>query len=252
MQTLTDVLKNPYATELEQVLEQKANSPKLDRLYQPDKAFRFLQNNICASYIFARYTMPTYASQIFASLKNIGPVDNELGPIIAGVAEMVQGELYNNNVFERFGECHSHYFDMLEAFDYAGGAVNLVEEFMQLEKKIGFLEAVYQSELWSNGSANHAIATLEACEDPLVTFILVPATEELTPKVFERVLSNLCPDQRFDKFRTFLERHVELDQDDHGPITLRWLDYYIQKTNQTPKQVEEATVDALLTLNGGR
>ena len=250
METLSSVLKVPQAVELEEVIAHKAASPIFTQLYQPDQALRYIQNNVCLSYLFARFTIPTYVSEVFSFLRTMNPVDDQLGPLLEGVVEMAQGELFNNNIYLRPTESHSHYHDVVEAFTAAGGSKQLVDDFIKLEQKFGFPKAIDNSTLWSKWSVRYATRSLLCYGDPLAMFILIPTTEELSPKICQRALDNLCTDSSFDKFRTFLQKHVSLDQDEHGPITLRWLETYIQKTGHGPEQIEKSVSKVLYLLTG--
>ena len=250
METLSSVLKIPQAVELEEVIQQKTNSPIFEKLSQPDQALRYLQNNVCLSYLFARFTIPTYVSTIFSFLKTMKPVDDQLGPLLEGVVGMAQGELFNNNIYSRPKESHSHYHDVVEAFTAAGGPRQIVDNFIDLEKVFGFQKAIEESALWNNWCVRYAARSLPCYEDPLAMFILIPATEELSPKICGRALDNLCTDSSFDKFRTFLQKHVSLDQDEHGPITLQWLDRYIKKTEQSKEQIENSLAKVLYLMTG--
>lgn len=252
MLTLTQVLNNTAAYELEHVIAQKQTSPVLESLCDPEKAMRFLRTNLCASYLFEKYSMPTYASKVFYSLTQMRPADDTLGKILSGIAGMIQGELFNNNVYQRPGECHSHYYDMLEAYTSAGGSIEEMNTFTNLEKRVGFLEATKQSSLWTAGSKTYARTVFECYEDTLALFILLPVTEQITPSVYPRALKYLSADSRFDKFRIFLQRHVELDNDEHGPSTLQWLNAYIQEMQPSADVIEQATRKVLSVISGGK
>jgi len=249
---LTSILKNPKAAKIEEAIERKANSPVFQELHRPEKALAYIQTNLCMAYLFARYTIPTFASHVFHSLPFRGPTDDKLGHILEGIIGMVQGELFNNNIFERPGECHSHYFDIVEAFQKAGGPIHLVDEFIAREKASGFSLAIKECDLWNSWSVRHAFSSQDCYTDPLATFIMIPATEELSPRICARALENLSTESRFDAYRTFLQKHVELDDDDHGPAALGWLETYLELVHLTPEQIEASTAKVLYLMTGSR
>lgn len=242
---LIHILKIPEAEKLQEAVAAKSSSPVLDRLGDTATALRFIRANLKASYLFARFAVPSYAAAVFSSLMEFPPADDALGAMLLEMTEAVRGELFNNNIFERPGECHAHYHDMLEAYAEAGGDTAAVAEFVKLDASLGFDRAIERSALWSPKSVQYARSLRHCCHDPLAMFILMPANEDMTPLVYGRALASLSPDERFSKFRRFLERHVALDEDDHGPTVLRWLEAYVQKARVSPKRIKEATEKAL-------
>jgi hypothetical protein len=250
--TLSGVLGIIEGRQLEQAVAAKGASPYLDRLGDPDAAMRFLRAGVRSSYLFARYAVPSYAACAFASLRDFPPVDDETGLLLAKIMEMVQGELFTDNIFGRAGECHSHHRDLLEAYAAAGGDMAEVEEFFRNDGTLGFFAAIRKSSLWSDGSIQYARNLLACREDALASFILMPANEELAPRVYERAFASLCREERFDKFRTFLERHVSLDTDEHGPAALDWLDLYLRKKQPSTSDLRTAARKALACITGDR
>lgn len=247
--SLVQILKTPEAERLRDIIAAKARSAALDGLGHPEKALRFARVNLRGSYLFGRFLVPSYGAAAFASLTDFHPADDEVGTKLRRVMEAVQGELFNNNIYERPGECHSHYHDALHAYVEASGDASAKEEMLKLEGR--FFEAASASALWSEGSIRYARNMLRCCKDVLTLFILMPANEEMAPTVYARALASLSVEGRFDAFRRFLERHVALDEDDHGPVALDWLELYLRKAKPSPARVQAAT-ESVITLFTGR
>lgn len=248
--TLTEILDVPEAGRLREAVLARGSSPTLDRLDEPDQAAHFLRANLRASYLFARFAVPSYLSAVFASLTEFPPVDDGVGPMLASIADAARGELFNNNIFDRPGECHAHYHDMLEAYEAGGGDAGAWRAFTELERAHGFPQAVERSAFWSPKARQYARDMRYCCEDPLALFILMPANEELTPLLYAKALASLPAGGRFSKLRQFLERHVALDEDDHGPAALGWLDLYVEKARPSPARIREAINNVLAVFGG--
>ncbi len=245
---LAEILRVPQGKLLEDRILQKAASPSLDNLWDPDRALRLIRSNVRGSYLFGRFLVPSYTEHVFGSLWRFPPVDDSLGPLISSIVEVVRGELLNNNVYERPGECHSHYHDALEAYREAGGDMEEINNFLSLNEKVGIRMALQTSPLWSPGSFSYAMHLIDCCRWQLQTFILMAVNEELAPRVYARILKSLSREPRFDKFRQFIERHVEFDSTGHGPVTLEWLDYFIKAANISDNQIEIASAAVLRVL----
>lgn len=243
--TLAGVLGIPEAQRLQDLIIAKGESPTLDSLDDPQRALRFAQANLRGAYLFGRFAVPAYAAAVFGSLTDFPPVDDDDGRLVARIVDMVRGELLNNNIFNRPGECHSHYHDMREAYEEAGGDMIALAAFMKLEREYGFDLSVASSPFWSNASLGYVAAMLRCCADPLAMFIMMPANEEFAPFVYSRACANLSREPRFDKFRLFLGQHVDLDTDDHGPVTLEWLDRYVKKAAVPKERLRQATETAM-------
>lgn len=249
--TLFSILNVPEAQRLQQAIAAKGVSATLDGLRDPEKALRFIRSNLRGSYLFARFAVPSYAAAVFSVLRDFPPVDDALGSVLARIVEAVRGELLNNNIFERDGECHSHYHDAREAYVAAGGGIAEVADFERDAARRGFARASATSPFWSAGALKYAEALLRCCDDPLALFILMPANEELAPRVYSAALARLPEEGRFAKFRQFFSKHVELDEGDHGPAALEWLDLYVRKADCTPATIRASTEKVLAYVTGG-
>ncbi len=239
--TLAEILQIPEAETLQEAIARSAQSPSLDGLDDPERALRFMRTNLRGSYVFGRFVVPSYAAAIFATLTTLPPVKGHLGVSLSTIIDVVRGELVTNNIFERPGEYHAHFWDALEAYAFAGGDITEVASFISDESKFGFSKAIELSSLWSAGSRRYVENVRRCCQDPLALFILMPANEDLAPRLYARVLATFSKEPQFAKFRRFLEKHVELDEGGHGPAALAWLDMYIKNAGREPAQIRAAT-----------
>ncbi len=248
--TLGQILRVPEALALEEAIRARGDNPFLDELHDREKAMYFLRSSLCGSYLFARFTVPSYVAAVFSSLTEFHPADDEVGTILLRLMEAVSGELFNNNIFQRPGECHAHYNDMREAYEAAGGDPGPWQIFLERERVLGLEVAMAECPIWTENSVRYARHVLACRDDPLALFILLPANEEFAPRLYARSLASLQSGGPFDKLRRFLEAHVALDQDDHGPAFLDWLDVYLRRTAIPPERVADAT-SKVLRLFGG-
>lgn len=248
--SLSSILRVPEAERLQQAIAAKGASATLEGLRDPDKALRFIRSNLRGSYLFARFAVPAYAEAVFSVLSDFPPIDDAMGAMLTRILEAVKGELLNNNIFGREGECHSHYHDAREAYEAAGGEMVEVAAFEQEAARVGFMGAMATSSFWSPAAKWYANALLQVTGDPLACFILMPANEELAPRVYKAALSRLPDEGRFDKFRQFFARHVELDEGDHGPAALEWLELYIAQAGPGRDQIAASTMRVLKYVAG--
>ena len=244
---LAKILGTRNAQELERVIEEGWQTPVIKRLQEPEIALKVMSTGVRSSYLFVKHIIPLYAAHVFQTLSTLAPVDDKLGPILAGITGAVQGELYNNNIYGRPKECHSHYLDMVEAFEYAGGDVSSVCEFEKASN--GITEEAQGRKIWTKEPTAYAHHdTIVLLKNPLSTFILVPAIEEMTPRLFESISRNLSPEARFDKYRQFLDRHVEIDRSEHSSVTTDWLEYFLSKKHSSEYEIDESVENVITTM----
>lgn len=251
---LVSVLNNnQYAVQLSDYIRNKQYNKTIQDLSTDRNAFSFFRKTLRGSYLFARIVIPSFGAHVFKTLTRMPPLDDEMGKNVATIMDVIREEICNSNIYERDGECHSHFLDLLEAYKSADGEMTELEAFFDLDKKLSNLsEAIELSSFWTQGSKDYASELIECCRDPLVLFMIIPVTELMVPVIFKKALETLSPDPRFDKFRKFLNKHIALDGDDHGPAVLNWLDTYIKRTNKHPNVVEGATADVLNLISSGQ
>ena len=232
MPMFSSMFLSPFAADLDCIIEKKASHPSLAQLGEHENVLRFMRANVRSTYLFSRFTVPSYAMQVYQSLSSFPPANDSLGALLRGIEEMVQSELCD-------------YHDMVEAYAAGGGDMQEVHLFEEGVAREGFDKAIQKSPLWSAGSRWYAKKTQKVCRNPSATFALFAFTEELTPALYRTALASLSPEPCFDKFRTFLSRHVELDRGDHGPIAMRWLDTYLKATRQEFALPAQSIIDMM-------
>lgn len=243
---IESIVGEPTGSALRQAINRKIASPSLRNLEDSERVRQFAKSNLRASYLFARFVVPSYAAAIFSSLTRLPPIDNSLGPLIISLLDMVKGELSNNNIFDRPGECHAHYHDAKEAYISANdGDDSEISEFEkqasnQFASEFGIKNAILHSPFWSPRSQQYAIALMECCQNPYGAVLLMAANEEMAPETYKIALKSLSNDTKFDPLRNFMTKHVSLDGDAHGPAALQWLEIY--KNVMKPRQEAENLV----------
>jgi len=214
----SDILTTNNVLELDLLIENDQQAAILDRLSESEIVLKVMRSGLWASLLFNQHTIPSYAAYVFQTLTTLSPVDDELGPILAGVMGAIKGELYTNNIYGNAKECHSHYQDLVTAYLAAGGKVETVEEVVRRLQGIS-----------NDKRSEYGKRLIQLLKNPLATFILVPAIEKSTPRFFETVARNLSCEARFDKYRQFVEKHIELDRGEHSSVTMDWLAYILKK-----------------------
>ena len=72
--------------------------------------------------------------------------------------------------------------------------------------------------------------------------------ENLIPSMFTAILKNFqknFPDQDISKLIYYFERHIELDEDEHGPMALEMVTELAGNDPEKWQEIEEVSVEAL-------
>ena len=162
--------------------------------------------------------------------------------------EIVLGE--ESDLFQ--GRAISHFELYLEAMQQAGADPNPIHS---------FLDRLQQGS--QHTSLDEAIASLPSTPRPFVraTFDLIRSgnlhtlaaaftfgREDLIPDMFRALVRDLN-DQASGRFATFiwyLERHIEVDGEDHGPLSLRMVADICGRDEQRWQEAAEAAEQAIL------
>ena len=70
--------------------------------------------------------------------------------------------------------------------------------------------------------------------------------EDLIPDMFTAIVNDLSKEHKLDKFVYYLERHIELDGGEHGPLALELISNLCGDDKQKWKEVEETAIVCLI------
>lgn len=206
----------------------------------------YLKTYLCHSYMINRFIFPSFGAHMFSEIQNMPPADESNGKTIKFIMETLMGELCNNNVFQRKDECHSHYKDYEEAYLSAGGEEILLREFLDHERRLGFVRAIRQSPLWTEGLRDYAETLLEALREPISTYLINEVLEEHLHRQFKASLRYLPCGAKLDKARTFFQRHIEFDEGEHGPAMHTFVGKFLEnKPNAVVKEGVLKTIEVI-------
>jgi hypothetical protein len=142
-------------------------------------------------------------------------------------ARRLINEIVLNEESDRWGESYLSHFELyLDAMSDAGANTSAVTDFLTILPVV-----------------NDPIEALRAADAPLAARVFVGRTwavltqqplhcqaaafafgrEQLIPEMFERILQSDEADGRLHTFRYYLQRHVEVDGGDHGPMATAML-----------------------------
>lgn len=159
------------------------------------------------------------------------------------INEIVVGE---ESDFDSKGLTMSHFEMYMQAMKTLGANTNKIEKFIQLiSNKVSIDNALFECEVnkETRDFVQFTFSIIRRGKVHEIASVFTFGREDLIPEMFLEMVKELKanhPEQLTD-FLYYLERHIEVDGEDHGPLSLKLMEEVCDKD---PKKWEEATAAA--------
>jgi hypothetical protein len=140
------------------------------------------------------------------------------------------------------GNPSSHYEMYLDAMKECGANTYEIDKFVNSVSDVNLPKV--------NTAIDSFLATtfdiLNSGEAHKIAAAFTFGREDLIPDMFTAIVNDLSKEHKLDKFVYYLERHIELDGGEHGPLALELISNLCGDDKQKWKEVEETAIACLV------
>ena len=136
----------------------------------------------------------------------------------------------------------SHYEMYIDAMKQCGANTEPIERFVSKVNKDNIPSV--------SNAIDHFLSTtfdvINSKEPHKIASAFTFGREDLIPDMFTAIVDEYNTENNLDKFVYYLERHIELDGGDHGPLALELISNLCGNDEKKWKEVEETAIASLI------
>lgn len=220
-----------------------SNHPVFAEIKTLDVLRRFMETHVFAVWDFMSLTKRLQQELACTQVPWLPPNDAKAARLINEIVLAEESD-------DRPGDGHYSHFELyLDAMREVGASTLQIERFVEMQKKGMHYATALQQVGASEAVSRFVSHTLEvALHAPAhsVAAAFLHGRESVIPQMFQSILDDWgISVEKAPTFRYYLERHIEVDTDDHGPAAEAVLAQLIDGDEQRHNEVYLAAIAAV-------
>ena len=132
--------------------------------------------------------------------------------------------------FTKNGKVLSHFEMYLKAMINVGANTNQIDAFInKLNHEKDIIDYIEKSNIpeFAKSFMNFTFKTIQSEKDHIIAAVFTFGREDLIPDMFIEIVKNISSNEQInlEDLIYYLERHIEVDAEDHGPMALKMIKY---------------------------
>ncbi len=231
--------------QIEPLQEEIVNHPLYEKIQRPEDLKRFMEHHVFAVWDFMSLLKSLQINLTATTLPWIPVGDPEIRYLINEIVLAEETDL------DIDGTRKSHFEMYLKAMSDAGASTDEITSFVEdIKRGTPWYQAADNSAIPESVRAfmRFTFSIIDSGEPHKIAAAFTFGREDLIPQMFTAIILSIqrqFPHENLEGFHHYFQRHIELDDDTHGPLAIKMIEQLCGNDTTKWQEVTETAKEAL-------